>query len=163
MHTSIFPLHTTRAFFLSLALILSLSGLILSQDRPSYMPDPRLTPGDTLEVTKDDLCAAGRKSLVDKISIKVKSQVFDIYGIRADAPVAYNVDRLIPASLGGTNSIKNLWPQPLSGEWSYAEKNKLERRLQKMVCSGELELKKAQEEIARDWVNAHKRYVSKPR
>jgi hypothetical protein len=163
MHTSLFPLSRRHTFFLSLALTLNLPGLVLSQDRPSYMPDPKLTPGEAAEVTKDDLCGSGRTALVDKISIKVKSQVFDIYGIRADAPVAYNVDHLVPSSLGGTNSIKNLWPQPLSGEWSYVEKNKLEKRLQKLVCSGEVELKKGQEEIARDWVGAYKRYVRERR
>jgi hypothetical protein len=103
------------------------------------MPDPKLTPGDTVELSNDDFCGTGRTALVDKISIKVKSQVYDIYSIKADASVAYNVDHLIPVSLGGSNSIKNLWPQPLSGEWGYAEKNKLEKRLQKMVCSGEIE------------------------
>jgi hypothetical protein len=127
------------------------------------MPDPKLTPGDTAEVTKDDLCGGGLTTLDNKISIKVKSQIYDLYGIRADGPVAYNVDHLVPASLGGTNTIKNLWPQPLSGEWSYAEKNKLEKRLQKLVCSGEIELKKGQEEIARDWVSAYKRYVRERR
>ena len=137
----------------------SLSALALSQDRLSYLPDPRLTPGDTLAVTKDDLCREGRAALVDKVSIKTKSQVFDLYGIRGDTPGSYNVDHLVPVSLGGSNKVENLWPQPLSGEWNYLLKNRLERRLRRKVCGGEVELKEAQEAMARDWVGAYKRYV----
>ena len=146
-----------------MALTFSLSAIALSQDRPSYMPDPRLTPGHTVAVTKDDLCREDRIAVRDKVSIKVKSQVFDLYGIRADTPGSYNVDHLVPASLGGSNSIENLWPQPLSGEWSYGQKNRLESRLRKMVCAGEIELKEAQEGIARDWVTAYKKYVGEAR
>jgi hypothetical protein len=148
---------------LTLTLTFSLSAVTLSQDRPPYMPDPKLTPGHTMAVTKDDLCREGQTSIDDKVSIKVKSQVFDLYGIRPDTPGSYNVDRLVPASLGGSNEIGNLWPQPLSGEWSYLQKNRLERRLRRMVCGGEMELKRAQEEIARDWVSAYKKYVAETR
>ena len=42
--------------------------------------------------------------------------------------------------------------QPLAGEWTYQMKNRLERRLRKMVCSGALDLKVAQQKIARDWI-----------
>ncbi|HJQ71554.1 MAG TPA: HNH endonuclease [Blastocatellia bacterium] len=149
----------TRALLLSTALTLSLSTLALSQGRPSHLPDPRLTPGHTVAVTKDDVCGSGREALDDKISIKVKSQVFDLYSIGSDTPGSYNVDHLVPASLGGSNKLENLWPQPLSGEWSYLLKNRLEKRLYKMVCGGELDLKEAQDAIARDWVSAYKRYV----
>ncbi len=73
------------------------------------------------------------------------------------------MDHLVPVSLGGSNRVENLWPQPLSGEWSYLQKNRLEKRLQKMVCGGEVELKEAQEAIAKDWVSAYKRYVGDAR
>ena len=124
------------------------------------MPDLKLTPGETIDITREALCGDGRAALDDDVPVKVKSRVYDIYGIKADSPVSYNVDHLIPAGLGGSNSIKNLWPQPLSGEWGYVVKNKLERRLRRMVCSGEMDLKKAQEEIARDWVSAYKQNVT---
>src|SRR5688572_14754425 len=159
MHTYLSTPPRAKAILLSMALTFSFSAIALSQDRPSYMPDPRLTPGHTIAVTKDELCREGQTAIRDKVSIKVKSQVFDLYGIRADTPGSYNVDHLVPASLGGSNSIENLWPQPLSGEWSYLQKNRLERRLRKMVCAGEVELKEAQEGIARDWVSAYKKYV----
>lgn len=163
MHTYLSKPQRARALLLSMALTFSFSAIALSQDRPPYLPDPKLTPGDTIAVTKDELCRVGQTAIRDKVSIKVKSQVFDLYGIRADTPGSYNVDRLVPTSLGGSNRIENLWPQPLSGEWSYLQKNRLERRLRKMVCAGEMELKEAQEGIARDWVSAYKKYVGEAR
>ena len=52
--------------------------------------------------------------------------------------------------------------EPLGGEWMYQMKNRLERRLRKLVCSGALDVKIAQQEIARDWIGAYKKYLSGP-
>jgi hypothetical protein len=139
-------------------LVLSLAGMARAQDR-HYKPNPRLTPGDALNVTADDLCKPGHAEIEGEISVGVKSQVFDRYGIRGSL-IGYNVDHLIPPGLGGSNSIKNLWPEPLGGDWMYQMKNRLERRLRKLVCSGALDLKVAQQEIARDWIGSYKKYLS---
>ena len=139
-------------------LTFSLLAPALTQEPSYHMPDPSLTPGATIDVTSDDLCASGFRSPARKIPVSVKGQAFSKYSLAANA-VGDNVDNLIPTSLGGSNSIKNLWPQPLSGRWNYYLKNKLERRLRKMVCRGELDLKKAQEEIATDWVRAYMKYL----
>ena len=149
-----------RALRLALLLVLSLAGMAQAQDR-HYKPNPRLTPGDALNVTADDLCKPGHAEIEGKTPVQVKRQVFDRYGIRGNL-VGYNVDHLIPPELGGSSSIKNIWPQPLAGEWTYHMKNLLERRLLKLVCSGALDLKIAQQEIARDWIGTYKKYVSAP-
>jgi hypothetical protein len=141
-----------------LTLMFGFSGSAIAQQRPPYLPDRKLTPGDTVNVTKSDLCDAGNPNRAGAIPITVKRQVFDRYGIKSTEPGGYNVERLIPTNLGGSNSIKNLWPQPLSGEWNYSLKNRLEHRLHKMVCSGELDLKNAQMAITEDWVSAYKKY-----
>jgi hypothetical protein len=152
-----------RTLLLSIALLLNLSALALPQAKQSYLPNPKLTPGDTIPVTKDDVCGTTHRPLVDPIPIRLKGQVFARYGISTAGPSSYNIDHLIPMKLGGSNSIKNLWPQPLSGEWTYVLKNKLEKQLQKKVCRGELELSKAQQEIATDWVSAYRKYVAEAR
>jgi hypothetical protein len=146
----------------SLLLIFAIFCLVQAQDRQNYMPNPRLTPGHTLDITKDELCKPGNAEIAGNLPIAVKRQVFDMYGIGANAPGGYNVDHLISVGLGGSNSIKNLWPQPLAGKWSYHTKNKLERRLRKMVCGGELDLEIARREIATDWVSAYKKYLGEP-
>ena len=130
-----------------------------SQGTPSNVPNPKLTPGVVREVTKDDLCDSRYRSYDGSLSVTVKRKVFDVYGVNPQLPVAYNVDHLIPVSLGGTNAIENLWPQPLAGEWNHLKKNLLERRLYKLVCSGSLDLQKVQQEIATDWVVAYRKYI----
>ena len=147
-----------KSLLLTLLLALSLAGITQAQDR-HYKPNARLTPGEALNVTADDLCKPGRAEIDGRISVQVKSQVFDRYGIRGTL-IDYNVDHLIPPGLGGSNSIKNLWPEPLVGEWTYQMKNQLERRLRKLVCSGALNLKIAQQEIATDWIDAYRKYFS---
>jgi hypothetical protein len=146
----------------ALVLAFSLADLVLAQKRIPHLPNPRLTPGAARDVTKDDLCQSRYESFDASVPVTVKGQVFDRYAIRTDAPEAYNVDHLIPVSLGGSNVVTNLWPQPLAGEWNYDKKNKLESRLYKLVCRGELELKQAQKEIATDWVSAYRKYLSEP-
>lgn len=144
----------------AMLMIFSLPGW--AQQSTSYVPNPKLTPGNTVKVTKDELCGSGNKSFDGSIPISLKRKVFDLYRIRTGEPTAYNVDHLIPVSLGGSNSIKNLWPQPLSGEWSYQAKNKLEHRLHRLVCRGELALETAQQEISTDWISAFKKYLEQP-
>ena len=137
---------------------LFLCSLVFGQATTSFVPNSKLTPGATLDVTQNELCEHGFESRDRTIPITLKIQVADRYSISADVG-GFNVDHLIPVGLGGSNSLKNLWPQPLSGEWNYQKKNRLEARLRKMVCNGELDLKKAQQEIATDWVGAYKRYM----
>jgi hypothetical protein len=40
-------------------------------------------------------------------------------------------------------------------------KDALERKLHKLVCAGQLDLKTAQSEIASNWIEAYQKYVSK--
>jgi hypothetical protein len=72
------------------------------------------------------------------------------------------VDHLISLELGGSNSLKNLWPESYSGEWNAHVKDKLENDLHRRVCKGEVDLKDAQREIATDWIAAYKKYLSEP-
>jgi hypothetical protein len=128
--------------------------------RAAYMPDTNLTPGDTLDVTKDDICVRGYTKKVRNVPIAVKREVYARYGITYHKPGEYEVDHLIPLGLGGSNSIKNLWPEPYYGDWNAHIKDRLEYKLHKMVCTDYIDLKTAQREIATDWIVAYKKYVS---
>ena len=69
------------------------------------------------------------------------------------------MDYLITPALGGSDDIRNLWPQPYSaGVWNARVKDALEDRLRQLVCEGKLDLESAQREIARDWIGAYKKY-----
>ena len=65
----------------------------------------------------------------------------------------------IPLSIGGSNSIKNLWPESYRTVWNARVKDRLEDRLHALVISGKLDLKTAQREIATDWIAAYKKYI----
>jgi hypothetical protein len=91
----------------------------------------------------------------------LKNQVFRQYGITHRQPREYEIDHLISLELGGSNCIRNLWPQsyrttPLNAH----VKDALENRLHALVCApGGLPLPVAQHAIANNWVAAYEQYV----
>jgi len=143
-------------FFILFALALPLPA----QQPEPILPDPKLTPGDTFDVTADDICTPGYSKKVRNVPQSVKEAVYREYGISAHPPHAFEIDHLIPLELGGSNSLKNLWPQSyLTLPWNARVKDRLEARLHALVCAGKLDLKVAQQAIASDWIRAYKTYV----
>jgi hypothetical protein len=153
-----------RAWAVTIFLFLSigLSQQSPAQNEASYLPDPQLTPGRAGRATAADICNTDYDNPAEEIPVELKGRVLVRYGI-GRYEVGYNIDHLIPPKLGGTNSINNLWPQPLAGLWCWHRKNRLERRLRKLVCSGQLSLEQAQREIATDWISAYKKYIGMPK
>ena len=128
----------------------------------AYMPDPSLSPGAVLDVTKDDICVSGYSSKVRDVPQSEKDKVYQEYGITSHAPGAYEVDHLISLELGGSNDITNLWPESYSGNWNAHIKDKLENKLHSLVCAGSLDLTTAQHEIATNWIAAYQIYLGQP-
>ena len=123
------------------------------------LPDRAMTPGATLPVTKDDICVPGYTQKVRNVPADVKRQVYAEYGITSHKPGQYEVDHLISLELGGSNSLKNLWPQSyLTQPWNAHVKDQLENELHDEVCSGRLDLATAQHDISTDWIAAYKKY-----
>lgn len=144
---------------LVVGLLWNLSALA-QQPRP-ILPDPKLTPGDVFDVTAKDICVPGYAKKVRAVPSWLKRKVYALYGITEYKTGDYEVDHLIPLSLGGSNSIRNLWPQSTrTSPWNSYAKDALERKLHRLACAGELDLKTAQREIASNWIEAYKKYVS---
>jgi hypothetical protein len=122
------------------------------------MPDSRLTPGATIFVDRQTVCAH-TSSNNKPVPAVVQRQVFAAYGIDGAQPEGYEIDYLITPALAGADDIHNLWPQSHSSTaWNAEVKDALEDRLHQLVCNGDLDLAKAQEEIAANWVAAYKEY-----
>ena len=156
--------HLNRVSRASLGLLgvtfaLASSGLAQRGGNNSpILPDATKTPGDTLEVTKADICVRGYSKNVRNVPTSVKNQVYASYGITHRSPGEYEVDHLISLELGGSNSVRNLWPQSYkTSPWNAHVKDALENRLHADVCSGKIDLKVAQADIARDWIASYKR------
>jgi hypothetical protein len=128
--------------------------------RYPFVPDPAKTPGATLDVTAADICTPGYAKRVRNVPIEVKRQVYASYGVRERRPGEYEIDHLINLSLGGSNSIRNLWPESFRiTPWNAYVKDSLEVELHRRVCAGTIDLRKAQQVIARNWVQGYRIYV----
>ena len=125
-------------------------------------PKPRcaITPGEARPITLKEVCDyAGAEVISRDIPLDMQRKVFAEYGIKDPKANQFEVDYLITPDLGGTESIRNLWPQPYSAHWNARVKDKLEERLHELVCSGKLDLETAQHDIATDWIAAYRKYV----
>lgn len=154
---SIVPTTTASVVSISTASVVSVDPTHLA-----HLPNPSLTPGDVFEVTSADVCVSGYATKVRDVPDAVKNQVYQEYGILSHQPGAYEVDHLISLELGGSNSIKNLWPEPYYGDWNAHVKDKLEDKLHVLVCNGGLDLQTAQQAISTDWVAAYLKYIGQP-
>lgn len=133
----------------------------LAQQQGRIRPDPELTPGDVFDVTKDDVCTPGYAKKVRAVPKLLRDRAFEEYGINFERREYYQLDHLIPLSLGGSNSVRNLWPQPKDASpWNAGAKDRLEAHLHKLVCIGRIDLGTAQHAFATDWITAYRRYVS---
>lgn len=155
------------------ALIL-LASLAAATAQAGELPDPNLTPGATdPEVTesniKESICKvthftwteghAPPKSFLESL----EKQQIEQYGYSDTSLKHYQMDHLIPLSLGGhPTDPKNIWPQLLIAKWSARRKDYLEEILHDKVCKGELTLTAAQEMIRSNWVETYKKLIGDP-
>jgi hypothetical protein len=143
--------------------IVSIAALTIFMFRSqpgSIIPNPSLTPGETLPVSRSEVCQANTKGDNQEVPDDLRQAVFTEYGLNSARRNAYEVDFLITPALGGSSSIRNLWPEPYnSRSWNAHTKDVLEHRLHTLVCNGNLDLATAQRDIATNWVAAYQKYV----
>lgn len=146
---------------LALLVLLLLTGPLRADPAHSpILPDLAMTPGDALTTDAAVVCVPGYTKTVRDVPQSVKNQVYRQYGVVSRAPREYEVDHLISLELGGSNSIRNLWPQSYVTQPLNARvKDRLENKLHQLVCDGKLPLEQAQREIATDWTAAYAKYV----
>ena len=128
---------------------------------PIY-PDPTLTPGDVLSTNVTEICVSGYSATVRDVSQAEKNQVVQNYLqkgylINTSAPKEY--DHFLPLSIGGSNDIKNLWPEMQEPRPGFKEKDRVESYLHTQVCSGKMNLTDAQNMIRTDWVKVYNQII----
>jgi hypothetical protein len=74
--------------------------------------------------------------------------------IKTYTPKEYEIDHFIPLALGGSNNIKNLWPQPITYP-GYKEKDYLQLYLRDQVCNHGMNLTDARMKITGDWYSLY--------
>jgi len=127
------------------------------------LPQRTLTPGSTRAVQLADLCGTQDVNNDPPVNPSLEQAVFQEYGVPASSARNYALDYLITPALGGSDSIRNLWPQPYSSSWNARVKDQLEDHLHELVCQGKVQLATAQNDIATDWIAAYKRYFNTDR
>jgi len=133
------------------------NGLAESTYSGPLVPDASLTPGVVATVTALQVCTSD-EPVEKRPSSSVARAVFREYGMDDARAQEYEVDHLITPALGGTDDIRNLWPESYSSEWNAHVKDDLEDRLHELVCQGKLDLGTAQREMATNWISAYKKY-----
>ena len=131
---------------LSLAIIVitaTLAATGRSQER--LVPNPKLTPGRVARTEKE---RAG-------ITLQLEQKVFARYRLPWERRIQFKIDRLIPAELGGADTLDNLWPQSVRARpYGSDRKELLTEVLLKKIRDGKLTIAQAQEAISRDWIDA---------
>jgi len=150
-------------YFILLALFLIISSCGVEQQQnvqlvqshcsaQNGLPDLRCTPGSIFpNVTTAQICTPGYTQSVRNVPQSEKDQVYAEYNITTHTPGQYEVDHLISLEIGGSNDIKNLWPELYAGPYNAHIKDQIENFLHAQVCSGKMPLKEAQTEIATNW------------
>lgn len=130
------------------------------------LPDKSLSPGKSNpELTKEVICS---KNFTTKdyrnVSSGLKQKIYNEYNTEPNKGICggsegCEVDHIIPLTIGGSNDKENLWVQPFNGQLNAHDKDQLEVRLHRLVCSDIIDLQQAQNEISSDWVKAFNKYI----
>jgi hypothetical protein len=127
------------------------------------VPQSLLNPDVTQQTLSSTVCLSGyTKSLRPSTTYTngVKRRLMLEQGLDFDVKKDnFELDHIIPLALGGhPRNLNNLMLQPWDGHGGAKRKDRLEVKLQCLVCSGEVPLDVAQEAIWVDWQAAYSTY-----
>lgn len=122
-----------------------------------------LNPDVTANTLQQTICVPGYTKDVRPSSSYtngIKRKLMREAGIPAAAAPQYELDHIVPLALGGhPRNLDNLQLQPWNGNDGAHKKDRLEVKLQCLVCAGRLDLSTAQKAIYQDWQGAFDRYA----
>ncbi len=150
--------------------VLVLISLLLSTNLLAEgisIPNNVFTPGSILTTDVNVICVPNYSKSVRDVSGKMKNKIYGLYDIpknergTVEGRLTSKIDHLIPLSIGGSNDITNLWPHYYNPDDGYGvlAKNKIENRLHKLVCNGEISVEEAQSCIVDDWRECYHKFI----
>jgi len=94
-----------------------LTALLLSLLISTSQPDPRVTPGAICTVNDPDFDSLEYPEQIARckrnFSESKKTTVARVYNIPKSKWSDYEFDHLIPLCAGGSNDVRNVWPEPI--------------------------------------------------
>lgn len=94
----------------------------------------------------------------------VKRMLLRKSGVNEDRMSKYELDHIVPLALGGhPRNLDNLALQARDGSNGAHRKDRLEVKLQFLVCTGQVPLHLAQDTIFQDWQGAYHRFAQMKR
>ncbi len=121
-----------------------------------------LNPDVRQDTIQQTICVSGYTATVRPstgYTGGVKKKLLREAGIEESRAGEFELDHIVPLALGGhPRQLGNLQLQPWEGESGAKKKDKLEVKLQCLVCTGAVTLAQAQREIYADWQGALARY-----
>lgn len=170
-------MHISSRFRISLVVataLVTLSVIPIGAATQAGLPNAARTPGAlnpavTQATIHSTICTYGYTRKIrppESYTYHLKvQQLHSGYAYNGDTYTGdYEEDHLISLELGGNPySVKNLWPEPWKGSiaipWNAGVKDRLENRLNSLVCSGALSLRSAQVQEATNWIAAYNKYI----
>jgi hypothetical protein len=129
------------------------------------VPSEALNPDVRQETIRQTICVPGYAASVrpsTTYTSGVKAKLLRERDLPPTAAGHYELDHRIPLALGGhPRNLRNLELQPWDGAESARLKDRLERRLQVLVCKEQLRLDTAQRAIFNDWQEAYQTFVAR--
>lgn len=140
----------------------SLALLLLLAAAPAFArdnaPNPKLTPGEIATTDRALVCKHGYSESVRHTTIEMKRHVYRAYGIKGKHK-NYKIDHLVPLSLGGADTIRNIWPSDFkAGKYNAAAKDRLELKIRDLVCHDKMSVTNGQKLFLKGWRKAYDLY-----
>jgi hypothetical protein len=131
------------------ALALSLTACATAAAGAWTLPNASTTPGAIGSSDPAVVCQYGYAAAHRDVPYSVRDRVYNEYGIPRGHRKGLRIDHLIPLEAGGSNDVRNLWPQTFAES---RQKDEVENALHEAVCyQHTLTLAAAQAAIARNW------------
>lgn len=127
------------------------------------VPHEALNPDVRQETIHQTICVPGYTASMRPSTTYtngVKAKLLRETGRPPAAASDFELDHRVPLALGGhPRNLKNLELQPWEGDDGAKKKDRLERRLQGLVCGGKVNLQAAQHAMYFDWQAAYREYL----